>query len=200
MLATGTWMQGSQRAEEECWEKPPPDHSSIATATSPATRRDERLINERRGRTTAAVGRSGDVVNPYRSNLNNNNNYYYYIINICVFDASPRVLLSAPHQRNEHRPSAHSSCHPPRRRSPTPPIVTSYSAPRQHASSAVSLLRRSRTSRTVPPGRDDRLPLRTASSQPAASSISATGEEARPPRPRGTTKRRKRRRRAMFKN
>ena len=82
-----------------------------------------------RGRTTAAVGRSGDVVNPYRSNLNNNNNYYYYYnINPCVFDASLRVLLSVPHHCNERRPSAHSSCRPPRRRSLTPPIVTSCSA------------------------------------------------------------------------
>ena len=157
-------------------------------------------MQERRGRTTTAAGRGGDVVDSYRSNLNNNNYYYYNIISPCVFDASSGVLLSAPHPRNERRPSAHSSCRPPRRRRPNPPIVHSYSAPRQHAPSAVSLLRRSRTSRTAPPGRDDRLPLHTASSQPVASPGSATEEEVRPPRPRGPTKRRKRRRWAMFKN
>ena len=96
-------------------------------------------MQERRGQTTTAAGRGGDVVDPYRSKLNNNNYYYYNIISPCVFDALLGVLVSAPHQHNERRPLAHSSCRPPRRRSPTPPIVTSYSAPRQHASSAVSL-------------------------------------------------------------
>ena len=148
----------------------------IATATSPGTQRDERLFNERTGRTTTAVGRSGDVVDPYKSNLNNNNYYYYYIIYPCVFDALSRVLLSAPNQRNEHRLPAYSSCHLPRSCSLTPPIVTSYSSPQQHALSAILLLLRSCTSRTTPPGRDNRLLLHTASSQPAASLISETEE------------------------
>ena len=69
-LATGTRMQGPQRAEEERREKPPPDRSSIATATRPATRRDERRMEERRGRTTTAAGRGGDAVGLCRSNLN----------------------------------------------------------------------------------------------------------------------------------
>ena len=102
-----------------------------------------------------------------------------YIINPCVFDASSRVLSSVPHPHNDNErwPSAHSSCRSPHCRSPTPPIVPSYSAPRQHAPLAVSLLCESRTLLTAPPGRDNRLPLHTASSQPAASSISATKEE-----------------------
>ena len=163
--------------------------------TSPATRRNKRRIEERRGQTTTAAGRVGGAVDCCRSNLNTM--YQYYITNPFVFDSSSCVLSSAPHPRNERRPSAHFSCRPPRRRSPTPLIVTKYSAPGQHAPSAVLLLRRSRTLRTAPPGRD---PLHTASSQPTISSIGATEEEVQPPRPRGPTKGRKRRRRAMFKD
>ena len=68
-----------------------------------------------------------------------------YIINPYVSEALSCALLSVAnhllsHLRNGCRSLAHSSCRPPHRRSPTPPIVTSCSAPRGHAPSAVLLL------------------------------------------------------------
>ena len=163
-MSVGRWLDGTpgMGREEERREKPPPDCSSIATATSPATQRNEQRMEERRGRTTIAMGRCGDAVDRCRCNLNTI--YWYYIINPFVFNSSLCVLSSAPHPCNKRRPSAHFSCRPPRCRSPTPPIVTSYSAPRQRAPSVVLLLHRLRTSRTAPLGHDNRLPLHTSSS------------------------------------
>ena len=126
------------------------------------------------------------------------NGLYDYIIITCVSYASSHAVSSFPNHLplylcNKSRPLTYSSCCLPRRRSPSPPIVTSCSAPRQHAPSVVVLLRRSRTSRTATLGCNDRLSLHTGSSQSAASLISAAEEEVRLPR--RLTKRRRRKRR-----
>ena len=78
--------------------------------------------------------------------------------------------------------------------SPTPLIVTSCSAPRQHAPLTVLLLHRLHTPRTAAPYHDDRLLLRSASSHPAAFLISTIKEEVQLMRLSGPTKRRRRRR------
>ena len=59
-LVIGTRMQGPQRAEEERQEKPPPDRSLIATATRPATQRNDRRTEERIGRRMTAMGCGGN--------------------------------------------------------------------------------------------------------------------------------------------
>jgi hypothetical protein len=127
------------------------------------------------------------------------NGLYDYIIITCVSYASSHAVSSFPNHLplylcNKSRPLTYSSCCLPRRRSPSPPIVTSCSAPRQHAPSVVVLLRRSRTSRTATLGCNDRLSLHTGSSQSVASLISAVEEEVRLV-PRRPTKRRRRKRR-----
>jgi len=126
------------------------------------------------------------------------NRLYHYIIITCVSYASLHAVSSFPNHLplylcNKSRPLTYSSCCLLRRRSPSPPIVTSCSAPRQHAPLAVVLIRRSRTSRTATLGCNDRLSLHTGSSQSAASLISAAEEEVRLPR--RLTKRRRRKRR-----
>ena len=117
---------------------------------------------------------------------------------ICVSNTLLCVVLSfpyhlPPHLCDGHRLLAHSSCRRSRCRSPTPPIVTSCSTPRQYASSVVSLLRQLPTFCMVAPGYNNRLLLHTSSNQPAKSSISATEEEVQLTR--RSTKRRKRRQR-----
>jgi hypothetical protein len=125
------------------------------------------------------------------------NRLYHYIIITCVSYASLHAVSSFPNHLplylcNKSRPLTYSSWCLLRRRSPSPPIVTSCSAPRQHAPSVVVLLRRSCTSRTAVLGYNGRLSLHTGSSQSAASLISAAEEEVRLPR--RPTKRRRRKR------
>merc|ERR1712086_575496 len=85
------------------------------------------------------------------------------------------------------------SCRLPQCHSPSPPIVTSCSAPQQHDPFVVVLFHRSRTSCTAPPGCNDRPLLRIVSGRSGVFLVSAAEEEVRLPR--RPTKRRRRKRR-----